>query len=431
MNFSQTLRQSKRFTKSMIETVTIMRMTGADMHTFLSEVMERNPFIELENPGRGASGHIGHDGDGLLMDVAEVAERGIYQHVIKQLPYICANSKENDLALAFLQELELSGWLGASVQEIAAKSGFDLQDCENMLARLQTLEPTGLFARDLRECIRLQAAEGGQLDEIMRDIIIHLDALQRFDPDQLAKRIGCDRSDVLDRVQLIRRMDPKPGTRFDVQDAPSKTDDVVVSVVDCEVTVALNTSSFPTLRVLYPHMVEQRTGQNRDALRHLVQEARSLKKACALRNATTLSLITAIFIRQPEFLEAGFAALRPMRMRDVADEIGVSESTVSRILNGLTVRCSQGNVPARSLFCNAITFSSGAQTRHAALQKIKQWVATEDKRFPLKDEDIVDRFRQIGLSISRRTVSKYRSELGLIAPRLRCKAAADALRSVN
>ncbi|WP_298921574.1 RNA polymerase factor sigma-54 [uncultured Roseobacter sp.] len=431
MNFSQTRHQSQRLNKTMIETLAIMRMNRVEMHKFLSDAAEKNPFIELESHKDSTPGQASYDVDAMSTDLADVSERGIFQHVVKQLPYVCTSPGDLEIARAFLLELDLSGWLSVSVEEIAEKYALNAPDCAEMLVRLQTLEPAGLFARNLRECISLQALDRGQLDDIMRRIIVHLDELRCFDPEHLAKRIGCNTSDILERVRLIRRMDPKPGAQFDFQEAPRKTDDVTVAVVDGKLTVTLNNFSFPSVRALHLDTTNHRSGPNTERLRHLVQEARSLKKACELRNATTLSLVTAIFIRQPDFLKAGFAALRPMRMRDLASEIGVSESTVSRILHGLTILCSQGNVPARALFCNALTYGNETQTKHAALQKIRQWVAAEDQQTPLKDEEILARFQKLGFSISRRTISKYRNELGLVSPRLRRKAAKKAPRNAR
>ncbi|WP_227269272.1 RNA polymerase factor sigma-54 [Roseobacter weihaiensis] len=427
VNFSQVQRQGKVVSKAMIQTMAILRMNRAEMQEFLAGALERNPFVELKDGESAALGPIPQNSSDFLTDVPEADDRGIFRHVFKQLPYICYCARDYDIALAFVQELELSGWLGASVEEVAATSGFDLRDCEDMLGRLQTLDPAGLFARNLRECITLQAAERGQLDDTMRTIILHLDALRRLDPDQMAQRVGCDRAGLLKRVQYIRHMDPKPGARFDFHEAPSKSDDATVSMVDGELTVELNTSSFPEIRVLHLDTLKQSHDRHHRELRHLIEEARSLKRACELRNTTTLSLVSAMFMRQHAFLEAGFPALRPMRMHEIADDIGVSESTVSRILNGLTIFCGQRYVPARALFCNAVPYGDAPQTKHAAMHKIRQWITKEDKRFPLKDQEIVERLRETGLSISRRTVSKYRDELGLFAPGQRRKAGSGSM----
>ncbi|WP_170759000.1 RNA polymerase factor sigma-54 [Ruegeria lacuscaerulensis] len=416
--------QTRALNRSMIQAFDVMRMSKADMLDHLSEMIDSNPFVSADR----ATHDLGtfcppcdfQEGPEVSCDTRV----SLYHHVSEQLPLILSSKAEVEIALALLAEIEPSGWLGKPVKAVARNAGYDEAQCERVLHHLQTLEPAGLFARDLRDCLRLQAIDRGLLDDLMDQLITHLDDLLEFDLQKLAKRLHADPRDVARCLQHIRRMDPKPGTRFQYDEALLRDCDAILTIVDRELLIELNRSSFPRVRLTLSPM-----SQSGDDLSHssqlgeLVNSAKSFKAALDLRSSTTLAVIKAIFVRQRDFPTKGYAALRPMRMSEVADDIGVSEATVSRILTGLMLQCPQGNIALRSLFCAPVMYRGQPRTKHVALQIIRKAIAREDKRAPLSDTEIFRILSEAGLDLSRRTVTKYRQSIGLSAPALRRKHA--------
>ena len=419
--YTHTLRQSVTFNHSMIQAVKVMRMSELELRELLTEISALNPFVEVEQDARDYGSGAGQRDD---FDLPAESSVSLYRHLADQFPMVFQTSREMAIAQAFLQEIEPSGWLSVSVEHVAASSGFEQSECEDVLSGLQTLEPAGVFARDLRECLRLQAIDRDLLDDDMEKLIAHLDQLMTCDPVTLAKRLGISATTFIRRLEQIRRMDPKPGSAFTVDDTILRGSDVVVHVVDHEVAVELSQSSFPTLRQSLNSRgdADARTFEQA-MLGKLVQEARALQSAIEMRKSTTLAVVAAIFARQGKFLVHGYPALVPMSMSEIADDIGVSEATVSRVLSGLTIQCPPGCIPAKSLFCSPVSYGAQPHTKHVAFQFIKKLIACEDKASPITDQDIASAMQNAGLTISRRTVSKYRQSLGLSTPALRRKAA--------
>lgn len=416
LNFNQTVRQSRSLSRTMIAAIAVMRMNRADLQELIADTADQNPFVDTD-PASGPMMEPAFRPANLIQpDQPDQTRHSLYRHITEQFPFAFDSPHDLEIAFAFLRELEPSGWLGAPVDRIANEAGFEPADCAAVLSRLQALDPIGVFARNLRECLRLQAADKGVLDETMCALITHLNEVSHGSMAPLARLLGVDESDIAQRLACIRRMDPKPGARFEYDDTLMRDCDVVVSLVDRDLVIELNRSSFPTIRVSSASQFDHGKSGNQQQFRALLQNADMLKKACDLRNSTTLTVVTAIFTRQHEFLSQGYPALRPMRMLDIALDAGLSESTVSRILNGLTILCPNGVILAKTLFCNAVDKGGQPQTKYAVLQEIRNMIGQESKKSPLTDSEITKRLQAIGLTLSRRTVGKYRQELGLNAP---------------
>ena len=419
--YAYAVRQSRVLNHTMMQAVKIMRMNRADLHEFLAETLERNPFLEVDHSTRG-SGHRPENGE--IPEIASDTRVSLYRHLAGQFARIVHSDDETQVALAFLQEIDPSGWLTVPIEHIAETHRFDLATCHNILARLQTLEPAGVFARDLRECLRLQAMDQGLFDEVMGVLIENLDQLAACGVENLARRLRTDVRELALRLEQIRRMNPKPGANFDFDGIQHIDSDVVLKTTDQGLTYELRRSSYPTVRVSPGAVLcEPAKGSDRGALKELLAEARAVQGAVEMRKSTTLAVVAAVFARQRKFLLNGYAALSPMRMSDIASDIDVSEATVSRIVSGLTIQCPRGRVMLKSLFCGSVSYCSQPQTKHVVLKIIKNLIAGEDKSSPLSDRTITGLVQASGLEISRRTVSKYRQSLGLGPPASRRKHA--------
>lgn len=414
-------RQSKMLNHTMMQAVKIMRMSQVDLYEFLAETIERNPFLEVED---GTLAILQRSENGDLPEIASETRTSLYRHLADQFWRIAPPEGELRVAFAFLLEIDPNGWLTVPVEHIARINGFDLEMCNIMLARLQTLEPAGVFARNLAECLRLQAIDQELFDDVMAGVIANLDTLADQGLESLARRLQVDVKNVALRLDQIRRMNPKPGAIFGFDDAQLTESDIVLNVTDQGVTCELPRSSYPTVHASSGiEFGVHDKGACLGELKALLAEAKAVQGAVEMRKATTVAVVAAVFARQREFLRHGYGALRPMRMSDIADDIDVSEATVSRIVSGVTIQCPQGRIMLKSLFCGSVSYSSQPRTRHVVLNIIKTLIASEDKASPLSDCRITHLVQASGLEISRRTVSKYRQSLGFAAPAIRRKNA--------
>ncbi|MEO1188997.1 MAG: RNA polymerase factor sigma-54 [Pseudomonadota bacterium] len=405
----------------MMQAVKIMQMNRVELHEFLSETSERNPFLEIDRSTRIYENRANH---GELPETTSDTKVSLYRHLASQFARIIHSNHEAKIALAFLQELAPSGWLTVPVECIAEANGFDLEMCQDILERLQTLEPAGVFARDLRECLRLQAIDQGLFDDVMKALIANLDQLAAGGLESLARRLKVDGRKLVEALNQLRRMNPKPGSAFDFGEIQPIDSDVVLKATDEGLTYELRKSSYPTVRISTGALIDEPVeGSHLGELKTLLAEAKAIQSAVEMRKTTTLAVVTAVFARQREFLLHGYAALSPMRMSDIADDIDVSEATVSRIVSGLSVQCPRGHITLKSLFCSSVSYGSQSQTKHVVLNVIKKLIAAEDKSSPLSDRKITMLLHNSGHQVSRRTVSKYRNALGLAPPATRRRQA--------
>ena len=249
LSFKQVTRQTRLLNHSMAQAFTLMRMNKVELLGHLSEMMGENPFLEADRgtfdfPTTRSRGSSAEHYDTM------VDTRGsLYSHIADQLPLIFETDHAHRIALAFLSEIEPSGWLGVTVAQLAETYDLPLETCAAVLTRLQTVEPAGLFARDLKECLRLQAIDRRLLDEVMGKVIDNLDALMGCDVLTLASRLKANPADVVRCLDNIRRMDPKPGTAFEADETLLRESDVTVAIIGTDLAIELNSSSFPTVRL--------------------------------------------------------------------------------------------------------------------------------------------------------------------------------------
>jgi RNA polymerase sigma-54 factor len=289
--------------------------------------------------------------------------------------------------------------LGRSLADISRSVGASMSEVEAVLERLQSrAEPTGLFARTLAECLRLQASDAGELDRVMDVVLNRLDLVARGDVDRIARDAGADRATVLARIGTLRGYDPKPGSRFEPFAASAREPDLIAEKGDAGWTVALNRSALPTLAV------PDGRGKGRAGARAIVRMVEG-------RNATLLSVGREILLRQVAALEQGPGGLVPMTMSDVAGSLGLSESTVSRVVAGAAVDTPMGTWWLRALFTQSL--HEGGVSAGALRDRLARLVKAEDPSAPLPDADLAAALADGGTPIARRTVAKYRVQLGI------------------
>ena len=322
----------------------------------------------------------------------------LYAHVAERVPHLLATPAQGRIALALIEALEPTGWLGRDVAVIAGELAVPAAEVEAVLKRLQRVEPRGLFARNLAECLRLQAEEAKVLDGLMELMLARLDLVGSGDWAQLALLAGVDEAEVLRRFRTIRSFNPKPGTAFSAVASPLREPDLMVRQGGEGWEVSLNRSSLPAI-----HIVEGAKGG---------AKARAVVRLIEGRNATLLSVAQTVLTHQRAALDAGPGALRPLTMQTVAEALTLHKSTVSRVVAGTAVDTPHGTWWLRALFSPDMGADTGAAALRARLARL---VAGEDAALPLTDEALAAALSEGDTVVARRTVAKYRAALR-IAP---------------
>lgn len=317
-----------------------------------------------------------------------------------------SSPRERSIAGHFLEALEATGWLGRSVEDIARDAGCDLCEAGAILEKIQRIDPPGLFARSLAECLRLQAEDAEVLTEELSCLLDNLPMLARGEFDALAMVCGCGRRDIAAHFATLRSFNPKPGLVFGVDDIGATAPDLVVTMSADGIAVELNRSSLPTLSV------RDATGLA-EADQQMLDAAKSVARAVERRNISTLQIATEIIRRQSGFLRDGPASLKPLTLRDVAKATGVHESTVSRVTAGLRMDTPRGPMALRDLFSGALATGGDPISTAAVRARIGAMLKAEDPAAPLSDAQIATRLADEGIKIARRTVTKYREGLGM------------------
>lgn len=328
---------------------------------------------------------------------------GLLGHVLSQANLLVRDPAQRPVALALAAALDPSGWLTTPLSEIAQDCGTSEAEVEAVLARLQQIEPAGLFARSLPECLRLQALDRDLLCPEFECLLGNLTLLASGNLSAVAARCGCDVARVQAMLRTLRTMDPKPGARFDTGPSPVREPDLVVWQNRGEWMVALNRSTLPALHVI------EKPGDtaSEDALR----AARGIERAISRRNDTTLRIARAVVAGQPGFLTGGAAHLRPLSLADVAAVTGFHVSTISRVTAGLLVALPRGTVRFRDFFSAGLGEAGAEVALGAVLHEMHRLIRAEPPGRPLSDQDLADHFSAQGLPLARRTIAKYRATL--------------------
>ncbi len=339
------------------------------------------------------------------------------EHLTRQAAVLLADPAERMIASALIDGVDDSGYFVGSLTEIAERLGASADLVERLLIRMQSLEPTGAFARNLAECLTLQLREHNRFDPAMQALIDNLPALARRDYAVLRRACGVDDEDLLDMIDEIKRLEPKPGRAFGDPPGPPAIPDVYVSAGrDGTWRVELNSQALPRVLVNDVYAAEIRRGAKRDEDKQYIsaqlQSANWLTKSLEQRARTILNVATEIVRRQDTFLVEGVGGLRPLNLKMVGEAIGVHESTVSRATAHKFMQTPRGLFEMKYFFTASIASDSGpAHSAESVRQRIRRMIEDEDPRDVLSDDVIVERLRKADIVVARRTVAKYRDSL--------------------
>jgi RNA polymerase sigma-54 factor len=303
---------------------------------------------------------------------------------------------------------------------------YTMQEAEEMLAVIQRLDPSGTGARDLRECLLIQLVELADTDsltyrlvyEAFPDLIAH-----RWN--DLAKRFGVEPAAVQSAADQLSRLDPKPGLKYSEQSDGYIIPDLIVEKIGGRYQVFLNDTGMPRLRLSrsYQEIARDKkkmTPENREFIASKMNSANWMIQAIEQRRQTMLKVMNFIVDRQRDFFEKGIEYLKPLTLREVAEVINMHESTVSRVTNEKYVQTPRGVLPLKFFFSSALSTASGEDASARSIRaKLEKMVSEENSAKPLTDQQIVHLFQEQGIQIARRTVAKYRDQLGILPARMR------------
>jgi RNA polymerase sigma-54 factor len=343
-------------------------------------------------------------------------------HLMWQLRLSDLREKQKEVGRFIIGNLDENGYLNMTLEEVAAYVGFDPGEVEEVLSRIQMFDPVGVGARDLRECLLAQLDPLEEADGVAREIVMnHMTQLKNRNYGQIAKKLGVSLNRVMEAIRLISELEPKPGREFSGEDVQNIIPDVFVYKVEGDYVVVLNEDEMPRLRInsRYRDILQSGSSTAEGDRRYIQDRLRSavwLLKSIHQRQRTIYRVTKSIVSLQREFLDKGVKYLRPMVLRDVAEDIQMHESTISRATNNKYVHTPQGIFELKYFFNNSISSFRGEDFASESVKNlIKDIIAKENPKKPYSDEKIVHMLKGMNINIARRTVAKYRESLKILS----------------
>lgn len=491
MSIGQHMQQTLRMTPQLQQAIKLLQLSRMDFETAIRKEMEENPILEelQEGPEDQTHGDTEQVADSNASEASEIQQgqdptkqdefdwenyldstykpprdsgiggseeimnyeniisssQSLYDHLIWQLNLFGFNDEERALAAILISYVDDDGYIKTPFEVIAQDEGVDAKELEEILPFIQEFDPAGVGARNLQECLLIQARH---LQEDTHDLVNlitnHLKDLEKKNYEGIAKVLSKDLEDVIAMCKIIYEMDPKPGRAYLTNDTQYIMPDVYVAKVGDEYVVSLNEEGLPRLKIsnFYKNTLKDGLSKERaatekaalekmnpesstaessgesqaqDYIRDKLKAAVFLIKSIHQRQRTIFRVTESIVKHQRDFFERGPGYLKPMILRDIAEDIGIHESTVSRVTSNKYLHSPRGIFELKYFFNSGISKSGGESLASESVKlKIRDLVAKEDPKSPLSDQRIVELLKGEGIEIARRTVAKYRDVLGVL-----------------
>ncbi|MBT8049263.1 MAG: RNA polymerase factor sigma-54 [Xanthomonadales bacterium] len=433
------------------QAIRLLQLNRIELREYIQEVLDANPILErTDGEGEAEAGSeqpetesfeqqdwetesLGneqwmestpYDSFSGESQIADTSSDSLREHLLWQINLSHFSDEDTAIAEAIVYGLDEDGYLHDSIEDVRASLAPELLVEEDeilaVLHRIQRMEPVGVATRDAAECIRVQLASLPN-DTPARDLALriskdYLEQVARHDLDELRKRTGAKEEAVTAALDLIQSLEPRPGARYDNRRDEYLVPDVYVTRVNDEWRVTLNPENEPGLKLnrFYIDLLRKSGGKDAEYLKGRLQEARWLMSSLELRNQTLIKVSQSIVEFQQEFLEQGDLAMKPLVLKDVSEEIGVHESTVSRATTRKYMLTPRGLFELKYFFSSHVrTENGGAMSATAVKARLQLLLDREPPGHPLSDQDLSDLLRQAGIVVARRTVAKYRESLGI------------------
>src|SRR5215210_4804388 len=478
LNQSTQLRQELKINPRLYQAMDLLYMPLLDLQQHLKQELLNNPFLDLveeeeeeeqteteavdqtEEEKRGeeidweeilldgfdtAGGRREEHEEREYFEPVTVATRDLSDHLRDQVSLLELTPRQTLLADEFIGNINDDGYLACGVEDIvrainevvtkAAEEAdrdtedlplYTLEEGERMLATVQTLDPPGVGAQDLRECLLLQLKEAGLEQSVPYRLVRDcFEELINHRWSEISKRFGISAADVQKAADEIAKLDPKPGLQYGSRDDNYIIPDLIVEKIDDRYHVFLNDANLPRLKLsrAYQEIARDKKkfdGENKEFISNKLNSANWMIQAIEQRRQTMLKVMNYIVDRQRDFFEKGVQHLKPLTLREVAEVINMHESTVSRVTNEKYVQTPRGVLPLKFFFSSGLSTTAGEDVSARGIKaQIEKLVADEDAKHPLTDQAIVNILKQNGVQIARRTVAKYRDQLGVLSARMR------------
>ena len=459
------LRQSQSLvmTPQLQQAIKLLALSNLEIETFIGDALDANPLLEAGEIGvedgepavdadlrdaTSAEGEGALDIDGSAIDrdrdtgdgdagwgaaiigegggeAPDIEARGqgeatLAQHLEAQVGAESYSPREAAIARYIINLLDPAGYLSATIEEVAAAMSTTRDEAEDALLLVQSLDPTGVGARDLAECIALQAREANRCDPAMARLIDNLDLVGRGDIARLKRLCRVSDEDLRDMLAELRDYDPRPGLQFNSdQSTPIAPDILLARKGEGEWSISLNPETLPRLVVNRDYYVELRSACDDKASRSWLSEklgdANWLIKALDQRQKTILKVATEVVKQQEGFFRHGVAHLKPLTLRAVAEAVEMHESTISRVTSNKYLSCARGTFELKYFFSSGVASTANEEGASAEAVKaaIRKLVENEDASKILSDDALVEKLQQDGFALARRTVAKYREAIGI------------------
>ncbi|MFB3117588.1 MAG: RNA polymerase factor sigma-54 [Myxococcota bacterium] len=400
---------------------------AADAQNSSEELTDAEKIADLEwldylNSNPQTSHVSGGDEDRPSIDATLTRRDTLAEHLVWQLQLMEFPIEEEVAARFIIGNIDERGYLQATISELARQSGMSEATVESALARVQELDPVGVAARDLRECLLLQVRTL-EIDDplVLRILEECLDTLIKRDFRGVARLLDVSVSEVVVAADVIGQLEPRPGRAFGSDEPVYIVPDIYIHKVNDEFHIVLNDDGMPRLRIngLYRDVLSRGNDASKDTKEYVREKVRSalwLIKSIHQRQRTIYRVMESIIKYQREFFERGINHLRPLNLRDVADDIEMHESTVSRVTTAKYVNTPQGIFELKFFFNSRINRVVGdAVASESVKERIRKLITAEDPRRPLSDQRIAEMLRVANIDIARRTVTKYRESLNILS----------------
>ena len=439
LNISQ--KQKLILTQIMQQSINVLQMSAYDLREYIEKEFEENPILEADfnlieskdnidntqlskylNDRYDENYNYQHNNEDEVSVFNFISDKkSLKDYLYEQLGEIKSDIKINKVVSYMIESLDSRGYLENTLEEICSDLGIDEEKVQNALEILQSLEPCGIGARDLKECLLIQLKSKGILDEIIKEIVLkYLEYIADCKYNYIAKELKITPKEVQAYGDIIKSLEPKPSRGYYTgEEVKFIIPDAYIVKIGDKYNVIMNKDIIPNITINNLYKQEILNGKNKKEVEYVkekVNDAMGLINDIEQRNNTILKLLECIVKKQKAYFENGQEYLKPMTLRDLADEMALHESTVSRAIKDKYILTSRGTVKIKDLFCNGIVSSGingeGVST-NTIKNKIKQLIQLENKNKPLSDQAICDLLNKEHIDISRRTVAKYREELGI------------------
>lgn len=374
-------------------------------------------FEERSSDGRDlgyfTSGNVTHPSYEYFLSAAT----DLFEHLIWQLRLSKESEEIREVAELIIGNIDENGYLRITEEEVLELSKSDMETAKKALTLVQSFDPPGIAARDVRECLQLQLKSMNMQGTLAESLVINnLDLIGKRKYQQLSKEYNVSVEDILSAVKVIESLDPKPAKKFSSSSADYITPDVFILKTDSGYQIVLNDEGLPKIKIsnYYQRLLKQKDAVSKEERQFLEDKLRSavwLLKSLDQRNKTIYRVTESILIFQRDFFDKGIIVLKPLNLKDIASELNLHESTISRVTSNKYLSCPRGIYSFKYFFSNAIPSDSGELSSTSVKEMIKTIISEEDPGNPLSDMRIADILKSKNITIARRTIAKYRDEL--------------------